>query len=197
MNLPDLLPVMLLCATRIFPWIRILHFFLPGLMCCLAQAAPIGAGKSQFTIPLDGKPLDVFAYRPAGSGRGALLIVMHGLNRNADGYREYAVSLADKLGMLVVAPLFDKERFPTDAYQRGNVVEKGVPQPKEEWTYNYIPKLVAEMRRREGRADMPYFLIGHSAGGQFLTRFAAFLPGDAARIVAANPGSHQIGRAHV
>jgi pimeloyl-ACP methyl ester carboxylesterase len=36
---------------------------------------------------------------------------------------------------------------------------------------------------------LPYYLIGHSAGGQFLVRMAAFLPGEAQRIVAANPGS--------
>jgi pimeloyl-ACP methyl ester carboxylesterase len=41
---------------------------------------------------------------------------------------------------------------------------------------------------REQRADMPYLLIGHSAGGQFLSRLAAFEPGEATRIVAANPG---------
>lgn len=193
MNLPDSLPPMPRCGPRISPWRRILHFLLPVLLCCAAFAdptAPVGPGKSQFTMPLEGKPLEVFAYRPAGSAPKALLIVMHGLNRNADDYRDSAVPLADRLGMLVVAPLFDQERFPTDAYQRGNVLEKGVPQPREEWTYRYIPKLVEEMRRREGRADLPYFLIGHSAGGQFLTRLAAFLPGDAARIVAANPGSH-------
>jgi hypothetical protein len=33
-------------------------------------------------------------------------------------------------------------------------------------------------------------MIGHSAGGQFLVRLSAFMPGDAVRIVAANPGSH-------
>src|SRR3954454_5618168 len=36
---------------------------------------------------------------------------------------------------------------------------------------------------------MPYYLIGHSAGGQFLVRLAAFVPTEARRIVAANPGS--------
>ena len=36
---------------------------------------------------------------------------------------------------------------------------------------------------------MPYFIIGHYAGGQILTRITAFMPGDAHRIIAANPGS--------
>jgi hypothetical protein len=36
---------------------------------------------------------------------------------------------------------------------------------------------------------MPYYLIGHSAGGQFLIRLAGFVTTDAVRIVASNPGS--------
>ena len=36
---------------------------------------------------------------------------------------------------------------------------------------------------------MPYYLIGHSAGGQFLERMSAFVDTGAERIVAANPGS--------
>jgi poly(3-hydroxybutyrate) depolymerase len=152
--------------------------------------AALPAGKSKITLPLNGKPIDVFTYRPANFTNGPLLVVMHGKGRNADGYRDYAMPIADTFGMLVATPFFDTNRFSTDVYQRGNVVKKSKVQPKEEWTYSYIPKLVAEIRRREGRPDMLYYLIGHSAGGQFNTRLAAFLPGEAVRIVAANPGSH-------
>ncbi len=155
------------------------------------NAGAVPAGKSSFTFQSQGGlPLQVFTYRPANFTNGPLLVVMHGKGRNADGYRDYAIPLADTFGVLVVAPLFDSNRFSSEVYQRGNVVKKGALQPQTEWTYSYIPKLVAEMRKREGRADMPYYLIGHSAGGQFNTRLAAFLPGEAKRIVAANPGSH-------
>jgi pimeloyl-ACP methyl ester carboxylesterase len=37
---------------------------------------------------------------------------------------------------------------------------------------------------------LPYYLIGHSGGGQFLTRLAGFVPTEAKRVVAANPGTH-------
>lgn len=151
---------------------------------------PLPAGKAQTTLQLGGKPIEVFSYRPAKFSDGPLLVVMHGIQRNADDYRDHAIVLAEKFGMLVVAPRFDLKRFSTDAYQRGGVMKGDTVQPREAWTYSFIPKLVAEVRAREGRADMPYYLIGHSAGGQFLARMTGFLPGEPVRIVAANPGAH-------
>lgn len=167
----------------------IVAFVLAASASAETPAAPV-SGKGSLTLSISGQNVEVFTYRPAGFTNGPLLIVMHGVNRNAEDYRDFAVPLADKLGMLVVAPHFDKERFPSEAYQRGNVLAEGVARSREEWTYSAIPLIVEEVRRREGRADMPYFALGHSAGGQFLTRMAAFLPGDAKRIVAGNPGTH-------
>lgn len=156
----------------------------------LAVEGAAAPGKSQTTFDAAGVAIDLFTYRPAHYSGGPLLVVLHGLGRNADGYRDYAVPLADRFGLFVAAPLFDTNRFPSEAYQRGNVLKKGQPQPKGAWTYSRVAELARELRRREGDAGRPVYLIGHSAGGQFLTRYAAFLPGDAVRIVAANPGSH-------
>ena len=152
-------------------------------------AEPLPAGKSKVTMELNGKLLDVYIYRPESFRDGPLLVVMHGLNRNADGYRDNAMTLADQLHALVVAPHFEKERFPTEVYQRGGVLRDGKPQPRETWTFQYVSDLIKLVRQREGRPDMPCCIIGHSAGGQILTRLTAFLPGDAQRIIAANPGS--------
>jgi poly(3-hydroxybutyrate) depolymerase len=154
------------------------------------QSEPLPAGKSRFTVTTTPVPIEVFAYRPAHYVDGPLLVVMHGLNCNAEDYRNYAIPLADRCGALVIAPLFDTNRFPSEAYQRGGILKKGQPQPREQWTFSYLPQLVAAVRAREGKTNLPYYLIGHSAGGQFLTRLAAFAPGDAQRIVAGNPGSH-------
>jgi pimeloyl-ACP methyl ester carboxylesterase len=72
-------------------------------------------------------------------------------------------------------------------YQRGGLVgADGAVQPPERWTYASIPRMVARVRELEGKPELPYYLIGHSAGGQFLVRMAAFLPGEAERIIAAN-----------
>lgn len=98
---------------------------------------------------------------------------------------------AERFGVIVVAPLFDKERFPSARYQRGGlVVADGKAQPPEQWTYAVIPKIVAHVRALEAKPKLPCLRLGHSAGGQFLVRLAAFMPGDVVRIVAGNPGSH-------
>jgi len=151
--------------------------------------AGLDGGSGSFLFEARGKEIEVFTYRPPSYVDGPLLLVMHGMDRNADEYRDRAVVLADRFEALVVAPRFDLEQFPTEAYQRGGVTREREPQPQEEWTFQLVHDLAAEVRRREERPELPYYLIGHSAGGQFLTRLAAFLPGEATRIVAGNPGS--------
>jgi len=169
------------------PTVRLL--LASSLFACAAFSESLPAGKSQFQLTSADKTIDVFTYRPATFTGGPLLIVVHGMDRNADIYRDNAMILGDRLKALVVAPCFDAKQFSTEAFQRGGVTLGGKAQSQEQWTFTLIIKLVAEVRQREQRPDMPYYLIGHSAGGQFLTRLAAFQPGEAQRIVAGNPGS--------
>jgi hypothetical protein len=89
----------------------------------------------------------------------------------------------------VVAPVFDKRAFPTWRYQRGGIVKEGVVQDAREWSGTQVLDLVAWARAQEGR-PLAYFLLGHSAGAQFLDRLAAFVPTEATRIVIANAGSY-------
>lgn len=160
-----------------------------GLSAAGAQAAPIPAGPGQQKIDLGGTPFDVFTYRPAPCANPALLLVFHGLNRNADGYRDYAQPIADKRCMIVVAPLFDEQRFPSWSYQRGGIVKKNAVQSQDSWTVRYVTALI-DWAQREERRPLDVYMIGHSAGGQFLSRVAAFLPTPARRIVIANPSTH-------
>jgi pimeloyl-ACP methyl ester carboxylesterase len=61
--------------------------------------------------------------------------------------------------------------------------------PSREWTGNLVVKLVDWVRANERRA-LDYFLIGHSAGAQFVSRVAAFTPTQAKRIVVTNPSTY-------
>jgi hypothetical protein len=119
---------------------------------------------------------------------GALL-VFHGLERGAEAYRDYAIPLGQRFCLLVLAPLFDKVRFPTWRYQRGGVVHDGAVLPAKSWTVNLVPRLVSWIRHEERDAKLPYALIGHSAGAQFLSRVAAFAKDDATQTVIANPST--------
>ena len=156
-----------------------------------ASAAPLPAGSSSFTLPNAGEPLEIFTHRPAGYTDGPLLVVIHGSDRNAAEYRDYAAPLAARARALVVAPLFDAARFSDERYKRtGGVLRDGREQPREAWTFQVIARLVAAVREREGRPALPYYVIGHSGGAQFTARLAFFLPGEARGFVAANSGSY-------
>ena len=161
---------------------------LAGLL--FSQVEPLPTGKSMIEVRFGEVPLKLFLYKPAAFRDGPLLMVFHGVLRNAGEYRDHAVPMGDRFGALIVAPLFDEKTFPFAKYQLGGIVADDRVTPPAERTGEYVNRIAKELRRREGRADMPYSLIGHSGGGQFLVRLAAFVPTEATRIVAANPGTH-------
>jgi hypothetical protein len=164
-----------------------------GLMTPLANAAaePVLNDTSKQTVVLPSAKLDVFTYRPSNCQISALLLVFHGLHRNAPGYRDDVRPVADAMCMLVVAPLFDAERFPGWRYQLGGIVDRRAVQDRRSWTGNLVLEIVQRVRAQE-RRPLDYYLIGHSAGAQFLSRVAAFVPTEARRIVIANPSTYVV-----
>jgi len=158
----------------------------------VADAIDVPVGAGSFRCPTSSGDLEVFTHRPRSfdPARGRLLLVFHGVQRNAEEYRDWAVPLAEATGALVATPKFTKEAFPNTKYQQGNLLADGAVVPREEWTWNLVPVVAAALRARIGRDDAPFDLIGHSAGGQFLVRSAAFVDTGADRVVAANPGTH-------
>jgi poly(3-hydroxybutyrate) depolymerase len=163
-----------------------------------AGATEIPSGIDRRTMDLAGVALEVHTYKPKHYSGGALVITLHGLNRNASGYLAYTRSLADRHGFLLVAPFFDRERFPTWRYQAGGIARYANPpesrplqvEPELRWTGTLVLALVDKIRAVEQAFDLPYYLIGHSAGGQLLSRLAAFVPNAATRIVIANPSTY-------
>jgi len=122
---------------------------------------------------------------------GPLLIVIHGSDRSAENTRNYSINMAERCDAIVVAPLFDPKRFDDERYKRScGVTKGGIVQPRDKWTFNIIIRLVAEVRKMEESAHLPYYVLGHSGGGQFVTKMAMFMPEDARGFVAANPGSY-------
>ena len=166
----------------------------PGLILAsvLARvsANPIPSGPSQYILPNEGEAIQVFCYKPPTYDGGPILVVIHGSDRDAENYRNDAISVAERCEMLVVAPLFDQARFSDERYKRGcGVTKDGRLQPRDRWTFNVIVRLVADVRAKEG-SRVPYYMLGHSGGGQFVAKMAMFMPDEAVRLVAANPGSN-------
>jgi pimeloyl-ACP methyl ester carboxylesterase len=158
-------------------------------------STPLPAGQSQRVLDIAGEAIEVFAYKPPNYQGGDILLVLHGLGTNAQGYRDYAMPLADKLGLLVIAPLFDRKRFPVWRYQTGGIVRdqradgEFAAEPESRRMGATFLALIDAVRVLEGRPQLGYSLIGHSAGGQTLSRFAAFTAHQARRIVIANPST--------
>ena len=171
-------------------WIAVCLIFGP------AAAAQVPTGKAQLTLDIDGIPIEVYTYKPERHS-GTLLLTLHGVGRNASGYRDHAVPLAERHGFVVVAPLFDRKRFPTWRYQHGGIARRSggdgnayALQAEERWTGALFLKIVDAVRALETRPDAPYYLLGHSGGAQSLSRVAGFMPTGARRIVLANAGSY-------
>ncbi len=153
-----------------------------------AEPFPVGAGVVE--VDLLGTPLKLHFFKPASYSGERFILVFHGASRTASGYRDSASGMAETFRALVVVPEFDLERFPNRTYQFGGVFrEDGSFADPEEHTYAYVPRLVEYVRGREGDPRMPHTILGFSAGGQFVSRMAAFLDTDADRIVVASPGS--------
>jgi hypothetical protein len=148
----------------------------------------IQAGNGIHPVPLGGTPIDVFTWHPDARAK-LLLLVFHGMHADADNYRDRARPLAERLGAVVVAPKFGPPRFTIPLYQLGGVAPDGVFVPPGKRTVDLIAPLVAWAQEACGQPALPYALIGHSAGGQFLGRVAAFAPTSGVRHVIANPST--------
>lgn len=154
-----------------------------------ASASPIPTGLSRITVGSGANAITVFTYKPKAYRDEPLVMVFHGVLRNAEDYCRNCIPLAEQYNVLIAAPLFSTNQFDNEEYQRGGVLKKGVVQPREKWSYLRLPGIIDAIRQSEGKPALPYYFIGHSGGAQFLMRLAAIYPMEAKRIVACNPGS--------
>lgn len=153
-------------------------------------------GEGEIVVGQGAGAMRVFTYKPKNFSSGPILFVFHGMKRNAESYRDYAIPLAEKMRAMVAAPYFDNEAYPSLAYAHGNLRRgDGGLRPQSEWSFTAATEMIRTVLAREGNPRRPYFLIGHSAGGQFVLRLAAVKGLDARRIVAANAGTYAFPRA--
>jgi len=132
--------------------------------------------------------VELRTYKPSTWKGEGVLLHFHGLGRHPSDEIASLTHLAEGSGHMVVAPYFDPTRFPNWRYQAVGIMNQGSPRPREKWTGDFIIQLVRELEALEG-PGMAVRLIGHSAGGQFVERFAAFHSVGAVCLIAANPAS--------
>lgn len=161
------------------------------------QAAPPAAaalqGTGVFTFDgWQGPPLRVFYQLPAEVKPDTpVLIAIHGVQRDADVYRDEWARRAVEKGFIVAAPEFSRASFPdNESFSSGNVTaDDGSVTPRDRWTFAAIDPLFDAIRQRTGTRVPRYVLYGHSGGAQFVQRFVLFMPAARySRAIAANAG---------
>ncbi|MDF2856985.1 MAG: hypothetical protein K0Q87_2836 [Neobacillus sp.] len=161
------------------------------------QNLNIGAGM--FSMPentgVNSNDLKVFYYRPSNwTPDRPIVIVQHGVQRNAEEYRNEWQPYADKYNLLVACPHFSKEKYPgVRFYNLGNITNSdeggGMLQPRDTWIFPVIDRVFNEVRVRTGATSDKFILFGHSAGAQLVHRYILFSGKTrAARIISANAG---------
>lgn len=149
-----------------------------------------GSGRIEFHQA--GKTVPVWYFLPdTAKPDTPVLIVMHGVKRDAERYRNDWMPHAQKYGFIIVAPEFSRMEFPKDAdYSQGSVVDdKGRTRPREQWAFSFIEPIFDAVKAGTGNRTEKYQIYGHSAGAQFVHRFLFFVPeARVARGVSANAG---------
>jgi len=183
--------VFVLKIAKLFPML-IMIVALVGLAHA-NESATLARGKTNYTLDdWGGAPVRVWCYAPENATMDEpVVMIMHGAGRNAEGYLNQWIPLADAHEFLLVAPEFSDEHFSgTQRYNLGNMTDGvGNPIPREEWSYSAVEHVFDSYRNASGASAETYALYGHSAGSQFSHRFLYLVPeARADLVILANAG---------
>jgi poly(3-hydroxybutyrate) depolymerase len=125
-----------------------------------------------------------FLYIPRKRGASAsVFISVHGISGNAHEHATQFSPFAERYGVVLIAPLFPRERFPD--YQR---LARCLPQNKSRRADHVLQRIVAEVGILTGANTSQLYLFGYSGGGQFVHRYAMVYPSQVARYVVGAAG---------
>jgi hypothetical protein len=186
------------------PWVLILVLLLGVLAACDHIQHPTVAyspgdlswGSNEFHLsgsrPLGEDSIPVYYHIPETGNPATfpVVIALHGMGRNAEGMRNAWREEADARGFMVFAPHFTEELFPAGEYAEGRIQDgDGGLNAPEDWSYQVVEDLFQVILRRTDSTVQGYSLYGHSAGAQFVHRFALLMEEHRAFVVlAANAG---------
>jgi poly(3-hydroxybutyrate) depolymerase len=121
---------------------------------------------------------------PVVGPRSHLVVVLHGVLRNAVAYAERWAPLALRGDRIILAPEFDTLRWPgARGYNLGNLSGPGPS------SFAVLEALCAAVQDRLGLVERRFVLFGHSAGAQVVHRFVLLRPAAPVRLaIAAGAG---------
>lgn len=186
------------------------HSLLMGLLLLLtcmilpmpyvsAQQQPIPTGLSEFFLTekagANTDSLKVYTYKPTAWQDGRpIVVVYHGLKRNAAEYCQGWKDYAEKHNFLIACPEFTESKFPGVRYYNfGNVIDNdntgGNLQPAKQWIFPVIDNIIKETKKQANASKSRVIIFAHSAGAQLVHRYVLLNKGTAADlIIAANSG---------
>ena len=163
----------------------------------LEAASPVGMpeGKGELMVGAGERAIQVYTYKPKGFSNGPIFFVFHGAKRNAEDYRNWTIPLAEKYHAIVAAPFFDQGRFLAHLYSWGGILSKdGKLRDSSQWSFPLATEVIQSILKGEGDMKRDHYLLGHSGGAQFLTRYVAMESVTAKRVIAANAGTYPFPR---
>lgn len=168
-------------------------FAAPGAAEAQSSSPPPSPGRGMFVFAgWAGPALRVFYQLPdVVTATTPVLIVLHGVERNADEYRDSWARQARSRGFIVIAPEYGAAEFPgAEEYSSGGfLAPDGATRPRQQWSFAAIEPLFEEVKARTGSEVPRYLLYGHSGGAQFVHRFVLMMPeARYQRAIAANAG---------
>lgn len=155
----------------------------------------VGSGSFDFKCQgaFEGITMRVDYYLPEEGDLSAMPIqfVMSGTDRNSDDYRDAWIERADFYKVIVLAPCFTAEDFPSSMYQQGNVKKAYSSSDPSYMSYVVIDDIFLYFKELVSSSQTQYNLYGHSAGAQFVHRFVLFHQSPYLnKAVAANAGTY-------
>ncbi|CAM3603764.1 hypothetical protein EI168_07545 [Halomonas sp. FME1] len=178
---------------------RILWFALMVLCLPLSTVAAnervasleAGAGRYVFEDLATRQEVGVYYYQPSNyTSDTPIVLILHGLRRNAKEYRDNWAELAEREGLMVLVPRFSAQAYPGgNGFNLGNVFKAGSAEqargftqleemnPPDQWVFTLVERVFADFRTHRSHSNREtYYLYGHGAGAQVAHRFAMFMP---------------------
>lgn len=163
---------------------------------CYQPTISIETGEKMIRGQIIARPLQTnprqkyFFYVPPSVGVGArVLVIIHGASRKAREYIARFRGLGDRYGIVLVAPLFPRNRFRD--YQRLGVTGRG------ERPDLVLHDILAEVGAVTSADVSRIYLFGYSAGAQFVHRYAMAYPDRTAAVAIGAAGWYTFPNPHL